>query len=260
MTPEEKERYSLAAFMLIAGYHKGAAHFWASIAQDKPLESHLGLGAVAFRSEDYSTAEDHFLAVLKADPDHYEARLALGYTYLEAGLHQEALDHFDIAAMDHPDRSSTFGARARAFSRMGDFQAAQPLFSKAVALEPLNYDLWLDYARCCGALKDANALVSAYNKALECDPRRPEAYLELSHVQILNGDFEMASRLFTLAWRDYHIRDPLLLIRAAQVEEKLGDHKLALFLIQEAAPHVQTEDPSFDWRTLWNEIFTGPEG
>ena len=88
MTPEDKERYSLAAFMLLAGYHKGAAHFWSSIAQDNPIDSHLGLGAVAYRSQDYSTAEDHFLAVLKIDPDHYEARLGLGYTYLEARLLQ----------------------------------------------------------------------------------------------------------------------------------------------------------------------------
>ena len=251
-TPQTIE---FAEFMLLTGFRKGSDHIWNALAEQDPFQSKMGLGAGAYISEDYSQAEKCFKDALELAPDNYEAELALGYTLLELGSLDEALARFEKAAIHHPAKRSTLGARGRAHARKGEFEIAHQLLGQAALLEEHNYDVWIDYARCCGAIYDANGMVEAYNAALKCDPERIEAYLELSHLQIMNDDFESASRVFTLGWRDHNIREPLLYIRAAQVEEYLGDHELALFLIQEAAPLIQTDDPQFNWTVLWNEVF-----
>lgn len=244
-----------AELMLLTGFRKGSDYIWMSLAEDDPFQSSMGLGAGAYMSEDYSPAKKHFKNALERSPDNYEATLALGYTLLELGTIDEALTLFEKAAIHHPSKRSSLAARGRAHARKGDFELAHQLLGQAALLEEHNYDAWIDFARCCGAIYDANGMVEAYNAALKCDPERIEAYLELSHLQIMNDDFESASRVFTLGWRDHNIREPLFFIRAAQVEEYLGDHELALYLIQEAAPLIQTDDPQFNWTVLWNEVF-----
>jgi Tfp pilus assembly protein PilF len=130
-------------------------------------ETHIGL-AEAFRAKEmYSETERELKEALRLDPDHHEARLALGVTHLQQQRWADAAAEFQRLA---DDPSFIRPARALvnlgwAHYKSGDLDQAAADFERALKQDRENYTAHLDLGI---VLYDKGDLVEAIKHFEEC--------------------------------------------------------------------------------------------
>ena len=131
------------------------------------IEAHFVLGVILARQgrESYGAAIDHFLAVLRLDPRHLDARINLSNL-----LEQEG--DFEAAASALKEAVSIAGGRADLYVMLGGKQAGAEKYSEAI---------------------------QSFHRALELDPHVPGAHYGLAMTLRSLGDLTSAQSEFELA-------------------------------------------------------------
>lgn len=110
------------------------------------VESHYGLSEAYRRKNLLSDTESELHEVLRLAPDHHEARLSLGVTYLQMERWNDAAAEFTRLAEDptfvRPTRALV--NRGWAHYKSGDLEAAQADFERALRADKSNHVAHLD--------------------------------------------------------------------------------------------------------------------
>src|SRR5206468_2450598 len=169
VNPVAVVKYQLAESLLQQGKAVEAAEALNAAIQLQPdfIEAHFALGVILARQgrESYGTAIDHFLAVLRLDPRHLDARINLS-NLLEEG---------------------------------GDFEAAASALKEALSLADGRADLYVMLAQKQAGAEKYSEAIQSFHRALELDPQVPGAHYGLAMTLRSLGDLTAAQSEFELA-------------------------------------------------------------
>jgi tetratricopeptide (TPR) repeat protein len=171
------------------------------------------LGREAFQDDNLESAACHFQAALDADPNHLNARLNLGRTFVKMNDDDRAEPIFRGIIEDSPRNEAAQAMLGRLLVRRDDRVGALGHLEIAAAERPNDEDLPLLIARLLSELSRPEDAAAVYRAVLERNPENTKARRFLALLE-----WTLGNRVASLA----------LLQQAADAEP--GDHKLRLVL------------------------------
>ncbi|WP_240457852.1 type IV pilus biogenesis/stability protein PilW [Vibrio neptunius] len=169
-----------------------------SDAQHK-ADARLTLGFGYLQRGNRVKARENFQQALEHAPKYYRAQLAMAH-YLEQASEFTLAEHwFQQAISQHPDNGQLLNDYGRFLCKQSRYQEASVLFERAV-LQPNYYyvaDSYENAAFC--ALKAGQPKTAArfFERAIAHDPSRPQAILNLVKLEINQGKYESAQNRLT---------------------------------------------------------------
>lgn len=139
--------------------------------------------AIEVASSDPPKAEAIYQEILKRDPNHVHALVALANIALENDVSSDAERMLEHATAITPNMSHVHRAWARLHMNQADYQAAEAAALKASELNPDLPDSWTSLGTVYAwGLKPDDA-VQAFERSLAINPNQPRVHLSLGHVK-----------------------------------------------------------------------------
>jgi tetratricopeptide (TPR) repeat protein len=142
---------------------------------------------------------EHALAVLKDDPDQFEALMVLGTDYFRLGRLDDAVRYVRQGADRYPERAEVWSRLGQLALAMGDSRGAAPLMEKAVRLEPSNPSYLYNYGWLLDQMERDAEAVAYYERAIAASPFSFEAMNNLSLLESAAGRADRAVSLLAQA-------------------------------------------------------------
>lgn len=130
--------------------------------------------------------------VLRRDPQHALARMALAMAYSSAGSHDWSLRESLQAVTDPGWRMDSHRALAISYSGVGDYQNAIESVGRAIRLNDHLIPLYFERALYARQLGDADAATVAYFQVLAIDPTNVKARFRLCELSSVLREREAA--------------------------------------------------------------------
>jgi len=191
-TPRPPARAATGALLLAAALALGAC------GSEESAEQHFRQGVEHEQGGDVRAAIIEYKNALQQDPDHAEARRALGQAYLALGD--------GVSAEKELERARELGSQSdqlaielmRALLLQGEFEKVVATVKEMTGRET-NPALQLLLGQAQLGLGQSADARRAYEKALAMQPGLSEAHLGLARIEAQDGDLEAAQRRADLA-------------------------------------------------------------
>lgn len=152
-----------------------------------------------FDEQLFNQSADAAIAVLKTEPDRFDALMILGTAYFRLGRVDDAVRYVQQGADRHPDRAEVWSRLGQITMTRGDAGAAAPLLEKAVRLEPSNPSYLYNYGWLLDRLDRDREAVPYYERAIAASPLSFEAMNNLALLESAAGRSERALSLLSRA-------------------------------------------------------------
>jgi tetratricopeptide (TPR) repeat protein len=165
-------------------------------ANQRHVQSHVGLGWIARSGGDDEAALAHFKVAAELDPTDAQVQITLGKLYLHMDRFEDAEMVFRrllMRAPNHPQVRASLGALAR---KRHDWSGALEEFRAAVGSEPKNVSFRIDLARTFCDLSRWKEAEQTYRSVLEDSPRHIESLMGLAAMEKKRGNLRTALALF----------------------------------------------------------------
>lgn len=162
------------------------------------------LGQAHCEAGNYSTAVDHFNAVLEVDRDNLEAQLGLSLTYRKWGLYGLAQTTYSQILATHRDNAAAWEGLGDSHLQAGEFGPAMEAFER-LALLPGNQELaagaFVRLARACVVRGDFASARTGLGRADELAPQSAPVQVDVGWVLLELGDVQKAVQALEKALR-----------------------------------------------------------
>jgi len=152
-----------------------------------------------FDSELLHQSAEHALAVLKDEPNQFDALMMLGTDYFRLGRIDDAVRYVQQGADRYPERAEVWSRLGQLTVTRGDAAAAAPLMERAVRLEPSNPSYLYNYGWLLDQLERDAEAVPFYERAVAASPLSFEAMNNLALLEVAGGHSERAVSLLSRA-------------------------------------------------------------
>jgi tetratricopeptide (TPR) repeat protein len=239
-----------------------------SSAIDSTFTEHLYSKALQeISQQDFQGAENSLIQVLKADPNHDDARFALIRIYFA----QKQLDKAEALAREglklSPDKAILWEALADIYKETKKYKEILPVFEQLIRINPDQIKNYLDKAYSYGLIKDYQSALSTYdktqakfgdkesiysgriaiyiqqnnakkalqeaNKYLKKNPNDSRAYLMLAHLYLDLKEPKEALKILNEAEVKFP-NDPYIYLTKADVYQELKDDNELLIQLKKA--------------------------
>ena len=140
-----------------------------------------------YDSEWFNQSAEHALAVLKVEPNQFEALMILGTDYFRLRRIDDAVRYVQQGADRYPDRAEVWSRLGQLTLTRGDATAAAPLMEKAVRLAPSNPSYLYNYGWLLDQLDRDTEAVPYYERAIAASPLSFEAMNNLALLEVAAG-------------------------------------------------------------------------
>src|SRR5262245_22740289 len=145
--------------------------------QQKPLQNVLATRSPALASTfsqalalhqagRLAEAEQNYLQILKAQPNHFDCLHLLGVIFSQRGNHAEAVRQIDVALKINPKAASAHNNRGNALQELKRLDEALASHDKALALKPDYAEAFNNRGNALQELKRLEEALASYDKAL----------------------------------------------------------------------------------------------
>jgi tetratricopeptide (TPR) repeat protein len=147
----------------------------------------------------FNQSADEALAVLKTEPDQFDALMILGTDYFRLGRLDDAVRYVQQGADRHPDRAEVWSRLGQLTLMRGDATGAVPLMEKAARLEPSNPSYLYNYGWLLDQLDRDSEAIPYYERAIAASPLSFEAMNNLALLEAEAGHSDRALALLSRA-------------------------------------------------------------
>ncbi len=109
--------------------------YWRVGVEENPGDYQVRKGNYRLEDGQFEEAFKAFEAALAKNPNHVQAYLGLGITYMQSGDDSRALAEFDKAIALAPDLAVAYADKGIQLDRMGRYQEALDNYKKAITLD-----------------------------------------------------------------------------------------------------------------------------
>ncbi len=192
-----------------------------------------GLGRIAVRRGDLTSARASFIRAVEADPDFRRSRFHLGQVLRQAGEIDAAIAEYEAAVAISPRYLMAWRELAPLYMERQRSEDAAAAWDAVLEITPEDGEALLRRARLAGAARQAAAGVDFARRATELAPRQADAWLLLGFLALDAGETALAS---TAAERALDLQGPsapqALFLRAS-VERARGEGEAAMETLRE---------------------------
>jgi tetratricopeptide (TPR) repeat protein/glycosyltransferase involved in cell wall biosynthesis len=153
-------------------------------------EVYLNLGNTLRRQGNLTAAVAHYQQAIALTPDHPLAHNNLGVTLRQQGNWQGAIDHYQQALKLNADYPDTHYNLANVLRDQGNFTAALTQYQKAIALRPTYVGAWTNLGNTWKSVGKLQEAIVCYRRVLAIDPDHATAHNNLGHALLLSGDLQ----------------------------------------------------------------------
>jgi tetratricopeptide (TPR) repeat protein len=141
-----------------------------------------GLGNVAMRERDESTAADYYERALAAYPDFAPAHNRLGLIHKNRGDLVTARKHYEHALRAAPDYGPAHGNLGNLLRREEDLDGAERHLRRSIEIDPFNATAHSNLGNVLVRRGDLEAAVERYERAIALHPEFTDAHYNLAAV------------------------------------------------------------------------------
>ena len=174
----------------------------AARAAPNDLTIHWKLARTALRIKDFKTAFAELQRVTALDPNHYDAKEALGQLYLAAGKTNEAARIADDLVTKHPQHPAGYLLLGRLAAREGDLADAIGQLQQAVERDLQHDETMVAIGHLYLLQQNPPEALIWYDRAVKANPRSIEAHMARGNYYVAAGrpddgdkDFDQAVTL-----------------------------------------------------------------
>jgi tetratricopeptide (TPR) repeat protein len=147
----------------------------------------------------FNPSAEQALAVLKTEPNQFDALMILGTGYFRLGRVDDAVRYVQQGADRYPDRAEVWSRLGQLTLTRGDAAAALPLLEKAARLEPSNPSYLYNYGWLLDQLDRDSEAIPYYERAIAASPLSFEAMNNLALLEVEAGHSDRAVSLLSRA-------------------------------------------------------------
>lgn len=206
----------------------------------KEASEQLTLAKNAFQAEDWDTAEQICLQIIRQDSQQVEALEMLGMVYCQVGQFDRAIEHYQSFLALTPDHASAHYNLGTAFSKIEQMEAAIEHYQAAIALDSTFYQSHYNLGNAYLAQHHNEEAIAAYRQALGLKPDHRQSLHNLGACLQSLDQFEAAAIAYqqALALKSDH----------AIAHNSLGEILRKLGRVDDAIEHLKRAiaiDPDF---------------
>lgn len=173
-----------------------AIHLQILATDSKHVQSHIGLGWIAFADGNDEAALRHFQAAAALDQLDLQIRISVAKALLRMGRFEEAEMSFQRVITRAPKHAQAHASLAALARRRDDWPAALEEFRAAVQSDPRNISFRLDLARTFCDLSRWEDAEQTYRAVLQDSPLNIDALMGLATIAKDQGDSRTALALY----------------------------------------------------------------
>lgn len=184
-------------------------------------------------AKDYLKSIQNFRKAIQIDASQADIYVKLGYSLMKAGMLREAEQEFEKALALESENSDAYFYLGSAMAEDKRFVEALLTLRKALDIEPEMADTHYALGVVQDELGDVDATEQCYKEAIRLNPELQDAHWNLGILLYESNRFIEALE----CWNDYlnrFGRNPLLLLKIADVHRALGDIDDAIIFYKEA--------------------------
>src|SRR6516164_404079 len=140
------------------------------------LASTLNQALALHQAGRLTEAEQSYLQILKAQPNHFDCLHLLGVIFYQRGNHAEAVRQIDVALKINSKAAPAHNNRAIALQELKRFDEALASYDRALALKPDHADAFNNRGNVLRELKRLEEALASYDKAIALKPDYAEAF------------------------------------------------------------------------------------
>ncbi|MBO0215289.1 type IV pilus biogenesis/stability protein PilW [Vibrio sp. Vb2880] len=190
-------------------------------------ESRIALGLGYLDNGRMIKARENLEKALQHAPHYYRAQLSMAHYFEIVDETDAARQTYRTALRDHPKNGNVLNNYGTFLCKHGEYQQADTYFNRAVE-QPYYYLISASYenAAFC-ALKSGDKTKAAYyfKRAIDHDPNRVRSVLQLSKLEIEQGDFTQA-RIKLMAFHQRYGYQKASLELLVELEKQSGNTAL----------------------------------
>jgi tetratricopeptide (TPR) repeat protein len=152
-----------------------------------------------FDPHHFNQSANEALAVLKTEPDQFDALMILGTDYFRLGRLDDAVRYVQQGADRYPDRAEVWSRLGQLTLTRGNPAEAAPLMEKAARLEPSNPSYLYNYGWLLDQLERDSEAIPYYERAIAASPLSFEAMNNLALLEAAAGHSDRAVSLLSRA-------------------------------------------------------------
>jgi len=150
------------------------------------------LGLLELNDNDFGSAEQHFVAALRANPDDTRAQLNLAEVAKSEGQLYVAVERYDEVLHRHPNSIDAHFGLAAALADQGDTPGALREYATVEELDPHNALVFNNVGLIDAQMGDLEEAIREYKKSIAVDPRSLPAYINLANTLFEQGKYKEA--------------------------------------------------------------------
>ena len=204
-------------------------------------------------------AEQHYLAVLKLQPDHPAALNNLGALYLDQGRPVKAASVLEAALRNRPNYPTAQNNMGLALRALGRIEDSIEYYRDAVAGRPDYVDALGNLGLALQAIGEYQEAESVYLRALDVDPEHPLSIAGRAELMEWEGRYQEAAQLLESAGASSAAPEPFILLVYARVQRRLGNPRpvadqLADLLSKGVLSRVRQQQFHFTLGDLYDDL------
>ncbi|MFH0913428.1 MAG: tetratricopeptide repeat protein [Candidatus Omnitrophota bacterium] len=121
---------------------------------DTDVNIFLGAARKKLNKGDFDGAVESFNSAISLDEKNLEARMGLGYIYLQTGALDKAIEYFTKAISLNNQNSTAYSGLGHSYLRKGDLDKAIEYFTKAISLDEKNPYAYVGLIRAYSSYND----------------------------------------------------------------------------------------------------------
>lgn len=191
-------------------------------------ETRIELGLAYIQRGQFSRAKQDFEKALEFAPSYYRSQLSMAHYYEVVGEHKMAESRYRAALKVAPNNGHVYHNYGTYLCKQGEYEKANQYFLDAVT-RPNYYQIAESYENaglCALKNKQFKSAQRYFEKSLEHDPLRPNATIQLSALEIRNGDYQLARLRLMQFHQKYGYQSPSLAV-LHQLEVQAGNKAMA---------------------------------
>lgn len=155
-------------------------------------QTHFDEGARLAAEGLYRNAIVELKLAIRANPDHVEARVELGFVYYKLGQLPKAIKAYLSALEVRPDFVAAYKYVGAVYDELGQFVNALKVYTKAIMLAPADAELRIDLGLVYFNIGSYAEAIKAFRQALDLDSHNARAHYCLGLVYLDLKEIELA--------------------------------------------------------------------
>jgi protein O-GlcNAc transferase len=164
-----------------------------------PVENLFALAQGHHQARRLGEAEELYVEILRAKPNHADALHLLGTVLAQSGRPEQSIEFFHRAIQAKPNRAPYHVNLGVILQDLGKYDQAKAAYERAIKIDEIFGEGYYNLAKLFKQMELPDAALLTYEQLLSFEPKRQDALVNMGNIFFDNGQLDQAIRCFQTA-------------------------------------------------------------